>query len=772
MSATTKRGAPIDHVVAVDEDEGGFTLSMDDGTTQRIPMRATNARTQTWLRALRAHRSQQAQQKQSTTEEEPQQFAAGGVVPDNVSAQPSKSPKRPRGAPIDHVTAIDEDADGFTLHMDDGSTTRVPMRATNARTQTWLRALRAHKATRASEQQEEELRGPQQFATGGLVPRTAALANMELALRGAAESYLSDPNAPPLPESPTGAGLPVWDKPAAESVVQGVKDMFSHSGPGGPLVRLDAPEAPPTPPRPSRTVRIAEPGATPSIQSGPRTLDWSQIQVGPTRSSSEPGETQLRFTDTPDPVVARPAPPGPGPMAPAAPPLPATTGGLDAAADSALSRFNQAADAERAGQQKLGQIESQHQQSIATARAHTQDAVRRLHERRDQLLEDHNRQWDLQRQKVAAGEINPRRFWTDQSIPAKISTAIGLFLGGLGAGMTRSPNHALQLFQKFIDDDINAQREALARDERMLETIRQQGVDIEAQFARREAELLAALAGELELKAAQFASREAIENAKVIAAQLEQRAITIGQQIAEREAEAEFQQQMRPLEIAGAVSDLQTASVQRQAARHRMRMEQQQLAAGTEAERQKAIILDQFINQGLPTDRRGRAAYRLLPQEDRDVAVIVGDRYVPAISKTAAEEQRRNEALVKPVLDALEKMRQFRARFPKGQWWGRLGDSEAYGEMKGLHDELVAAVLKLQQGAKPSDFDWKVVDRQIPDLTKWSPTQHFDGRLRRLDESFRAQIDASRRSNLLFVPGAAQSFTFREDRPAAGRSDI
>ncbi len=62
-----------------------------------------------------------------------------------------------------------------------------------------------------------------------------------------------------------------------------------------------------------------------------------------------------------------------------------------------------------------------------------------------------------------SGAVDPNRFWDSKSTGSKVAAAIGLFLGGLGAGLQNKggPNVALTMLNKQVEDDIEAQKQAI-----------------------------------------------------------------------------------------------------------------------------------------------------------------------------------------------------------------------------------------------------------------------------------------------------------------------
>jgi hypothetical protein len=54
--------------------------------------------------------------------------------------------------------------------------------------------------------------------------------------------------------------------------------------------------------------------------------------------------------------------------------------------------------------------------------------------------------------------IDPDRFYKNMDVPTKIAAGIGMILSGIGSGLTGQPNMALQMIQRQVDQDIEAQK--------------------------------------------------------------------------------------------------------------------------------------------------------------------------------------------------------------------------------------------------------------------------------------------------------------------------
>lgn len=68
------------------------------------------------------------------------------------------------------------------------------------------------------------------------------------------------------------------------------------------------------------------------------------------------------------------------------------------------------------------------------------------------------------REKIQSTEIDPDRWWGDKSTGGKITSAIGILIGGIAQGLDGRENVALRMIDKAIERDIDAQKAGLTRD--------------------------------------------------------------------------------------------------------------------------------------------------------------------------------------------------------------------------------------------------------------------------------------------------------------------
>lgn len=108
--------------------------------------------------------------------------------------------------------------------------------------------------------------------------------------------------------------------------------------------------------------------------------------------------------------------------------------------------------------EKLKDIVTKHENSMNEIRSNTNKAVEALKN----------------------GEIKPNHIFENMSTAGKVSTAIGLIMGGMGAGITGGPNPAMDFLNKQIERDIDAQKANMDK-QRNLVSIGMQMFNNEAQ---------------------------------------------------------------------------------------------------------------------------------------------------------------------------------------------------------------------------------------------------------------------------------------------------
>lgn len=75
---------------------------------------------------------------------------------------------------------------------------------------------------------------------------------------------------------------------------------------------------------------------------------------------------------------------------------------------------------------------------------------------------------------IKANKIKPDQYLENMSAGSKISTAIGLILGGMGGGMTHQENPVMKFLNAQIDRDLHAQRENMSNKTNLLGALERQ----------------------------------------------------------------------------------------------------------------------------------------------------------------------------------------------------------------------------------------------------------------------------------------------------------
>jgi len=111
---------------------------------------------------------------------------------------------------------------------------------------------------------------------------------------------------------------------------------------------------------------------------------------------------------------------------------------------------------------------------IADAAHYKQVQDYALQQQLQRNLQDKQGEIDAATADVRAGHIKPNDYLDSMSSVGKISTAIGLILGGIGSGMTGQGNPALSFLNSQIERNIEAQKADMANKHNLLSALGQQ----------------------------------------------------------------------------------------------------------------------------------------------------------------------------------------------------------------------------------------------------------------------------------------------------------
>lgn len=158
------------------------------------------------------------------------------------------------------------------------------------------------------------------------------------------------------------------------------------------------------------------------------------------------------------------------------------------------------------------------------------------------------------------GHIDPDHYLNSQGTGEKISTAIGLILGGIGGGLTHQENPALKFLNQQIDRDVMAQQAELGKKENLLSANLKHFGDLKTALEFTAAQQRGIVQTQLEQAAAKAQSPLARAAAQQAIGALEGQNAQVFQNAAMRKTLEEAQKQGNNLDPASFVPYLPNAS--------------------------------------------------------------------------------------------------------------------------------------------------------------------------------------------------------------------
>lgn len=180
---------------------------------------------------------------------------------------------------------------------------------------------------------------------------------------------------------------------------------------------------------------------------------------------------------------------------------------------------------------------------MAQEEAKLAEAQAKIAADRHQQLLDLNNQWQKNIQETKAdydaavedyknAQIKPNQFMENMSSGQKVRTAIGLLLGGIGAGMLHSTdNPAMKFLQNQIDRDVEAQRMNLAKKGNVLSALKEKYGNMKDAMDMAKVFNANMYANEMEQAALKSGGPMAIAKAQMLKAQFLQPYMMMGMKI-------------------------------------------------------------------------------------------------------------------------------------------------------------------------------------------------------------------------------------------------
>lgn len=256
----------------------------------------------------------------------------------------------------------------------------------------------------------------------------------------------------------------------------------------------------------------------------------SQSPMEDPEAPDQMGEMEKGSFELPESVASKDAPPvtdsqpsaspptsDPGPANPPAP-QPSSSAKEDTGYGGVLQGVNERvagrqaqANAEQSeATQKTAAIEANNKARQAAV-AHDQANMDALMQERQSILHD-----------IKNGHIDPNKYLKDMSTVGKISTGIGLILGGIGGGLTGQENPALKYLNAQIDRNIDAQTKELGKNENLLSANMRQFGNLQAARDFTRINMNDALTHQIELAAAKNGGAQAQASAQQAIGQIHQ----------------------------------------------------------------------------------------------------------------------------------------------------------------------------------------------------------------------------------------------------------
>lgn len=258
-------------------------------------------------------------------------------------------------------------------------------------------------------------------------------------------------------------------------------------------------------------------------------------------------------------------PPPPVPFMPshgeAPPPVDPVMFASHAPADWSPPQFQQAAGAMRSpmsgiageiGQvQKFGeraanqQFEADRQRAADTLSA-TEQYTRQISEQqaaRQKAWSQVESEYNNAVKDLQGSRIDANRVWSSKSTGDKVGAMVGMVLSGIGSGVTGQPNLAVQLLQKQIDNDIDAQKAEMGKKTNLVSMMFQKFGNVDAADAAARLYLGANLEAQLKSAAARAGTPEAMAKMNATLAGIHQNLLPLKMQLAQFQFSMSLMQQ-------------------------------------------------------------------------------------------------------------------------------------------------------------------------------------------------------------------------------------
>lgn len=387
---------------------------------------------------------------------------------------------------------------------------------------------------------------------------------------------------------------------------------------------------------------------------------------------------------------------------------PSPTAGVDAGVRMETQGAQQgAASRERWGNEAASMEQENARQMQAMAQKH------------QQVLSDRMAQGQALADSVLNGKMDPNHFWETRSTGEKIGSAIALVLGGMGASLTRGPNYAMQVIDKAIDRDIEAQKINI-----------DQGRNKLAFYLKQTGELQSAM---------QLEKADALT---VAAAKMQSVASSAGASAAGPQA----------MEHIGAMQ-VQAAQLRQEATMKQMQIESTQM--GMQYQRAQMGLLTDVMGQigkghGV-TIQPGQEM--LLPKEMQETLIRLPNGKVDwTRTPKDAEDVRKTQESTSILRQKLQRYGALQQAHPNGI--SRVLSPEDYNAAKSLHDSILTDLNGLAGLNRFTHEEAQIFSQRVPDITEVQRSSASGSKLNELGNEIDDKITSANKTYLRFSGGA------------------
>lgn len=207
-------------------------------------------------------------------------------------------------------------------------------------------------------------------------------------------------------------------------------------------------------------------------------------------------------------------------------------------------RLSQIEQEGQAAANQQAQAEIQKGQTLANIQSGYQDSLQKQQAIRQKAWDDTTKEYQSAVEDYKNQHIDPNRVWAGKGAGQKMSALIGIVLGGMGQGVTGGPNQALEVVQREIDRDIDAQKAEIGKKQNLISMLYQKFGNIDAADAAARMYLGASIQSRVEEAAARAATPEALAKAKLFMAQMHQGLLGPAMQLAQFNYQMQFTRMM------------------------------------------------------------------------------------------------------------------------------------------------------------------------------------------------------------------------------------